>query len=52
LAKRYKGSVAANITELFDLATGEYHQAFIDRLDVLLNQEPEKLLDMAFAIYD
>ena len=52
LAKRYKGPIATHITELFDLATPEPFFAFVDRIDFLLNQAPDKLFDMAFAIYD
>jgi Ca2+-binding EF-hand superfamily protein len=52
LSKRYKGAIAAIITDLFSVDIARKPDHFWTEIETLLNFNQERLYDMAFRIYD
>jgi len=52
LIPRFKGIISSRVLKYFDFRTPIEYDSFIDQVERLLNEFPEKLKKMAFEAYD
>lgn len=52
MSSKYKGHVARIIATYFDWRTNYDFESFLDEIESLINYKRDKLMQMAFRIYD